>query len=121
MKTLTEHWDEIFEKTDEGQLGWYENDFSQTLKFLDMIPDWKNSKIFVPGVGTSGIVDTLSKSNAKLILNDLSSEAIKRLKINSVPKNRISNGYVMIYLKRFPGKLLILILISGLTERYFIF
>ncbi|MCK4790898.1 MAG: hypothetical protein KAV87_44590 [Desulfobacteraceae bacterium] len=47
MKTLTEHWNEIFKKTDEEKLGWYENDSSQTLKFLDLIPEWKNSKIFV--------------------------------------------------------------------------
>lgn len=80
MKTLSEHWNEIFKTTDEEQLGWYEDDFSQTLKFLDLIPEWKNSKIFVPGVGTSGLIDILSKSNAELVLNDLSSEAIEKAK-----------------------------------------
>ena len=29
MKTLTEHWNEIFKKTDEKKLGWYEDDYSQ--------------------------------------------------------------------------------------------
>jgi len=80
MKTLNEHWNEIFKKTDEDKLGWYEDDFSQTLKFLDLIPEWKSSKIFVPGVGTSGLIDLLLKSNVTMVLNDLSSEAIEKAK-----------------------------------------
>jgi EEF1A lysine methyltransferase 2 len=80
MKALTEHWNEIFRKTDEHKLGWYEEDFSQTLKFLNIIPQWESLKIFVAGVGTSGLIELFLKSNAKLILNDLSSEAIEKAK-----------------------------------------
>ncbi len=80
METLTGHWDKIFQKTDESKLGWYENDFSQTLKFLNLIPDLKNSKIFVPGVGTSELIGILAKSSGELVLNDLSSEAIAKAK-----------------------------------------
>ena len=80
MKTMADHWNEIFHKTDEEKLGWHENDYSQTSKFLDLIPEWKNSKIFVPGVGTSGLVDVLSGSNAELVLNDISSAAIEKAK-----------------------------------------
>ncbi len=80
MKTLTEHWNEIFKKTDEKKLGWYEDDYSQTMKLLGLIPEWKNSKIFVPGVGTSDLINILLQSNAKLILNDLSSVAIEKAK-----------------------------------------
>jgi len=80
MKTLTDHWNEIFQKTDEEKLGWHENDYSQTLKLLDFVREWKNSKIFVPGVGTSGLVDVLSGSNAELVLNDISSAAIEKAK-----------------------------------------
>lgn len=81
MEKLTKHWDKIFKKTNEDKFGWYETDFSQTLKLLDQIPEWKKSKIFVPGVGTSGLIDILSKTDAQLILNDLSSEAIEKAKI----------------------------------------
>jgi SAM-dependent methyltransferase len=77
MKRLTQHWDDIFQKTNEEQLGWFENDFSQTLKFLNKIPDWQNSRIFVPGVGTSGLIDLLINSNAKLLLNDISPKALE--------------------------------------------
>lgn len=77
MKTLADHWNEIFHKTDEEKLGWHEHDYTQTLKFLDVIPDWGSLKIFVPGVGTSGLIDVLSDSGAALVLNDISSEAIE--------------------------------------------
>lgn len=80
MKALTKHWNEIFKKTDEKKLGWYEDDYSQTMKLLGLIPEWKNSKIFVPGVGTSDLIDMLLQSNAKLVLNDLSSVAIEKAK-----------------------------------------
>lgn len=90
MKNKTEHWNRIFNKVDDEKLGWYEKDFSQTVKYLDLIPDWKNSKIFVPGVGTSGLIGILSKSNAELILNDLSSEAIEKARNKySDPANTI--------------------------------
>jgi len=58
-------------------MGWHEHDYIQTLKFLDLIPDWGNSKIFVPGVGTSGLIDVLLEAGAELALNDISSEAIE--------------------------------------------
>lgn len=80
METLIDHWNKIFKATDENKLGWYEDDFSETLKFLDLIPGWKSSKIFVPGVGTSGLVDILLRSDATLVLNDLSPEAIEKSK-----------------------------------------
>jgi len=80
MKTLADHWNDIFHKTDEEKLGWYENDYSQTLKFLNLIPEWKKSKIFVSGVGTSGLIDVLSDSGSELVLNDISSEAIEKVK-----------------------------------------
>ena len=80
MKTLTDHWNEIFRKTDEDKLGWYEENFSQTLKFLNLIPEWESLKIFVAGIGTSGLIELLLESNAELLLNDLSSEAIEKAK-----------------------------------------
>ena len=80
MKTLNEHWNEIFSETGEKKLGWYEDDYSQTMKLLGLIPEWKNSRIFVPGVGTSDLIGILLQSNAKLVLNDLSSVAIEKAK-----------------------------------------
>ena len=81
MKNLTEHWNKIFSNSKDNQLGWYESDFSQTLKFVEQIDNWRNAKIFVAGAGTSALVEALLNSNAHLILNDLSTEAIEILKL----------------------------------------
>ena len=88
MKTLTTHWNEIFKETNEEKLGWYENDFSQTLKFLHLIPEWNNLKMFVAGVGTSGLISMLLKTNIQLVLNDLSPEAIAKAKNKYDDKNQ---------------------------------
>ena len=80
MKDLKDHWDQIFELSEDEKLGWFEKDFSQTKRFLEKIPNWDRSSIFVPGVGTSGLIGLLQKTNAKLILNDLSSKAIENAK-----------------------------------------
>ena len=80
MKDLNEHWNNIYKKSDEEKLGWHETDYSATLKLLEQIPDWKESKIFVAGAGVSGLIDILLESEADLIINDLSSEVIDRLK-----------------------------------------
>ncbi|MCF6303384.1 MAG: methyltransferase domain-containing protein, partial [Devosiaceae bacterium] len=81
MTTLTDHWNKIFQNTDEEKLGWHEDDYAQTLKLLSCVPGWENSKILIPGVGTSGLADILSGTNAKLVLNDISSEAIEKVKL----------------------------------------
>ncbi|HHO56556.1 MAG TPA: methyltransferase type 12, partial [Trueperaceae bacterium] len=69
MKILSEHWNSIFSKTDSDKLGWYESDFEQTIKFLKLIPNWQDSKIFVSGAGTTGLVDLLLQENCQLVLN----------------------------------------------------
>jgi ubiquinone/menaquinone biosynthesis C-methylase UbiE len=80
MNNLTEHWNKIYSKTDDNKLGWFESDFTQTIKFMNLIPDWNKSTIFVAGAGTSDLIDILLESNADIILNDLSTEVIEKLK-----------------------------------------
>ena len=74
------HWDAIFAATDDAELGWYEPDVSQTLKFLDRIPAPAGSRVFVPGAGTSVLVDALLARGHELILNDISDAALDRLR-----------------------------------------
>lgn len=78
---LEEHWNNIFSKSENGKLGWWENDVSQTLKFLDYININNESKIFLAGAGTSLLVDELVKKNSNLILNDISDIALEKLKL----------------------------------------
>ena len=80
MKSDSGHWDNIFSKTKETKLGWHEKDTSQTFKLLDEIPDLKKASLFLPGAGTSILVEDLIARVSNLILNDISSEALNRLR-----------------------------------------
>lgn len=80
MKSNSEHWNSIFSATEHSRLGWYEKDPAQTLKLLNQISHWEGSSIFAPGAGTSALVEQLLSKNAKLVLNDISIEAINELK-----------------------------------------
>lgn len=86
MSKIENHWNEIFSSKEDPNLGWYEKDVSQTVKFLAKIPKTSDQKIFLPGAGTSLLVDKLIEQNYTLILNDISSEALHKL------KERITNA-----------------------------
>ena len=81
MSSNREHWDKIFSDTENSKLGWWENDTSKTFELLNMIPNWMSSKIFISGVGTSNLADALLEEKATLVLNDISQEALDKLKI----------------------------------------
>lgn len=80
MTTPNQHWNAIFSTKADLELGWYERDATQTLKFLDLIPESWTATIFLPGAGTSVLVDELLSRGSRLILNDISDEALKQLK-----------------------------------------
>lgn len=80
MPELNRHWNDIFATKDDPQLGWYERDVSQTLKFLDLVPHMDTATVFLPGAGTSLLVDELQGRCARLILNDISDEALRKLR-----------------------------------------
>lgn len=79
MADLVRHWNEIFTAKDDPQLGWYEADVAQTLRFLDLVPWHGMPTIFLPGAGTSLLVDELLARGARLVLNDLSDAALRKL------------------------------------------
>ncbi|MFQ5965734.1 MAG: class I SAM-dependent methyltransferase [Candidatus Scalinduaceae bacterium] len=80
MKSSSKHWDAIFSGTEDPKLGWFEKDASKTLELLNPIPKWENSTVFLPGVGTSVLIEELLSRGVKLVLNDISIEAINRAK-----------------------------------------
>lgn len=80
MATLKQHWNAIFSSKADPELGWYEQDVSQTVKFLDRIPPEAVETVFLPGAGTSVLVDELLGRGYRLVLNDISDEALARLK-----------------------------------------
>lgn len=80
MKSISKHWNTIFSETEESKLGWYEKDASRTLKLLNQIPEWQKSTVFLPGAGTSILIEELFSSGVKLVLNDISIEALNQVK-----------------------------------------
>ncbi len=74
------HWDNVFSAKADNELGWFEADASQTLAFLEGIPQLAEATIFLPGAGTSVLVDTLLPLCAGLVLNDLSEVPLQRLR-----------------------------------------
>lgn len=85
----SQHWDTIFSTKIDSELGWYESDISQTLRFLNSIPQDEYSKIFLPGAGTSLLVDELVARGHELILNDISEAALNKLKSRIAMSDRI--------------------------------
>ena len=79
MSSTRQHWNRIFATIDDTELGWYEADGSQTRKFLDLIPLGRPATLFLPGAGTSALVDELLARGHRLILNDISDQALARL------------------------------------------
>lgn len=73
------HWNAIFSAKVDPELGWFEKDASQTLKFLDKFPPRESTTVFLPGAGTSVLVDELLAKGHSIILNDISDEALKKL------------------------------------------
>ena len=87
MKSDSKHWDKVFSKTEDEKLGWYEKDTSQTFKLLREIPDLEKATVFIPGAGTSILIEDLIPKVNKLILNDIS-----RAALNSV-RQRLKEEY----------------------------
>ena len=80
MIDFHEHWNKVFTSKSDPELGWYESDVSQTMKFLELIPDSEGAVVFLPGAGTSVLVDELLARDCRIILNDISDEALAKLK-----------------------------------------
>ena len=81
MPSSKEHWDSIFTRQKDSALGWYEESACQTMELLEQVPGWEQSTIFLPGAGTSILVEELlSCSVGQLIANDISQKALDTLK-----------------------------------------
>lgn len=79
MNNKQEHWDNIFSTKQDTELGWHEDDLSLTLNLLGKIDISSNSTLFLAGAGTSKLVDELLKTNANLVINDISAKALEIL------------------------------------------
>mgnify|MGYP000400660730 CR=1 FL=1 len=80
MQDRADHWDHIFQSKRDAELGWFEKDMEQTLKFVRQASPSKGASFFLPGAGTSTLVDKLYAMGHRLVLNDVSEEALKQVK-----------------------------------------
>jgi len=76
----SEHWNHIFRETTDEKMGWFESNPAETIRLLEHVPDWEKSTVFLPGAGTSVLIEKLLESGVKLILNDISHEALGQVK-----------------------------------------
>ncbi len=79
MNERKEHWDKVFAESEDHALGWYQNDFSETMALLDSVPKDGKQQIFIAGAGTSALVEELLATAHGIIVNDISEVALKRL------------------------------------------
>ena len=80
MKSTPAHWDRIFSRREDPKLGWYEANAAETLELLHAIPAWETATVFLPGVGTSALIEELLSHGVRLVLNDISMEALNKVK-----------------------------------------
>ena len=89
MKSTEKHWNTIFSKTEDSALGWYEKDLTKTFSLLNKIDQWGSASIFISGAGTSTLIDELLvQKNTKLILNDISTKALNKVKERLAANNK---------------------------------
>jgi hypothetical protein len=80
MKAKHEHWNSIFLDSEDSKLGWYENNPAKTLELLKEIQLVKGLTAFLPGAGTSVLIEQLIDRGVELVLNDISIEALNKVK-----------------------------------------
>lgn len=83
------HWDSIYKKNDDGSLGWYENNFNRYQRLISQMSLIESPLTFIAGCGTSLLSETLISLGHQLIINDISSTALNRLKNKLNNKNQV--------------------------------
>jgi len=81
ISKIAQHWNELYESKADHELGWYEKDASTTLLFLKDL-DFENKKIIITGAGKTLLINSLIEKNARLILNDISKNALDKIEID---------------------------------------
>ncbi len=77
---LARHWDAVFSREEDSNLGWYEASPHQTLRMLQCVRRAGPMTVFLPGAGTSVLVDELLNRGHRLVLNDISEAALAKLR-----------------------------------------
>ncbi len=75
------HWNNAYKNSKKENLGWFENDITESFKLIQKCELSKNSVIFNAGAGESLLIKELQKHGySNIIINDISDIAIEKLK-----------------------------------------
>ena len=75
------HWNNAYKNSKKENLGWFENDITESFKLIQKCELSKNSIIFNAGAGESLLIKELQKHGySNIIINDISDIAIEKLK-----------------------------------------
>jgi len=75
------HWEKVYQKNREDQLGWYEELPEPSLNLIAECDLEKDSDILVVGAGASMLIDELLASGySGLVANDISNSALEKLR-----------------------------------------
>lgn len=74
------HWDEVYTRKTDSELGWHENTPTQSLELLQRnINNLINLRILLTGAGTTTLAEPLIELGNQLIFNDISQAALSKL------------------------------------------
>lgn len=81
IKSNLSHWSDIYKDADISKLGWYENESTPSLKLIEKCNLDKNALILNVGAGSTTLIDSLlEKGYTNLIANDITEEALNKIK-----------------------------------------
>lgn len=75
------HWNNAYSSKPTDQLGWYEEDVTETCNLIDKASIASNARILIVGAGTTTLIDRLlEKGFTNIIASDLSEVSLNKLK-----------------------------------------
>ncbi|MCF6352596.1 MAG: methyltransferase domain-containing protein [Cyclobacteriaceae bacterium] len=78
---LAQHWNNVYTKSSQEKLGWFETDLFPTLQLIDKTHLPKSARIAIIGAGSTTLVDELVAQNyTHIIATDISNVALNNLK-----------------------------------------
>lgn len=79
--SISKHWDQAYIQSPEEKLGWYEDDFSPSLRLIDQCQLDENDSILLVGSGSSRLPDQLLDNRSfELWVSDISEVALQEVK-----------------------------------------
>ena len=75
---MQKHWNDFYNSRPIEKLGWFEKNFEISFRLLEKVK-LKEANVFLPGIGKSLFAKALAEKGSKLILNDVSPEALNHI------------------------------------------